>query len=298
MNDQNVVVPRKCPLCNGNAGKVVFPFETFFYSQLFKYFECLDCSTVFVDPLPSTVTFEKMYAKSAYHDFHYTEKVSDSYVESVKYLKRYLAHNSVVLDYGSGVGSFLKALKLDGFTPIGVEFDAEAARVAAINAQCVVFPLENFFSQEPMPLFDAIHLGDVLEHLPDPAETISKLINYLRPGGILFVEGPLETNLSLVYFFANIFGSLKHIIRPNLVAQHPPTHLFRTSAKAQANFFNRFSKQLKPVDWNVYETGWPYIDGKGLKFIIAKAAVSLGGIKLAGNIFGNRFRAVYQKVSA
>lgn len=49
--------------------------------------------------------------------------------------------------------------------------------------------------ETPFQRFDAIHLGDVLEHLPHPAS----LLRELEPlGGVFFIEGPLENNPSLV----------------------------------------------------------------------------------------------------
>ena len=54
--------------------------------------------------------------------------------------------------------------------------------------------------------YDIIYMGDVLEHLPAPAATLRDLDGLLAPGGLFFVEGPLEDNVSLVYYSARLFG--------------------------------------------------------------------------------------------
>lgn len=105
---------------------------------------------------------------------------------------------------------------------------------------------------------DVIHLGDVLEHLPDPAATLAGLLKLLKPGGLLFVEGPLETNPSPVYWAARLFGGLKHRLRPTKIVSGAPTHLFRSSAPAQARFFQQRFSSLQPLVCQVSESGWPY----------------------------------------
>jgi len=77
---------------------------------------------------------------------------------------------------------------------------------AAKNADCLVFSTADFFSQRNKASYDALQLGDVLEHLPEPAETRRELLAFVKPGGLLFVEGPQETNPSPVFWAARLFG--------------------------------------------------------------------------------------------
>jgi SAM-dependent methyltransferase len=155
--------------------------------------------------------------------------------------------------------------------------------------------VEDYWEQTEKQLFDAIHFGDVLEHLHDPEGIIRKLLEQLKPGGVLFVEGPLEINPSPVYWSAKIFGVLKHLLRPNFVAANPPTHLFRTGGRQQLQFFSRVDPNLHLKVWSVYETGWPYANGNPIKHLIARLAKSIGGKKMFGESFGNRFRGVFVK---
>ena len=116
---------------------------------------------------------------------------------------------------------------------------------------------------------------------------------------MLFVEGPLEINPSPVYWAAHLFGAIKRMVRPEFVASHSPTHLFRTNAKQQIAFFSRVEPSLDLKHWHVYETGWSYASGGAVKRLIAGLAIRLSGKEIVGSAFGNRFRGVftYQKPS-
>ncbi len=284
---------RDCPICTGKAGAQAFPYRTKFSGRSYEYVGCLDCGCTFVDPLPDEATFRDMYAKHDYHDRHYVETEGANYLKSAKILATYLTRGASVLDYGCGTGEFLKALLTEGLNPTGVEFDADAAQAAASRQGVPVFPVAEYEKHVRHGQFDALHFGDVLEHLPAPAEVLRSMLPCLRPGGLLFAEGPLENNPSPVFLAAKTFGMLKQGLgRPAGVG--PPTHLMRVSARQQAQFFERFHNALELVHWDVEETGWPYANGGPIKKSIATLAKVLGGRTMAGVTFGNRFRAVYR----
>ncbi len=82
--------------------------------------KCGECASVLVDPVPDDQTFAKMYAKAEYHDCHYKGLEGGAYAESAELLKQYVPAGASVVDYGCGVGAFLKALRFEGFEPYGV----------------------------------------------------------------------------------------------------------------------------------------------------------------------------------
>lgn len=84
------------------------------------------------------------------------------------------------------------------------------------------------------------------------------------------------------------------MLRPTFIASHPPTHLLRTDALSQREFFSRRG-DFRLTDWKIEETGWPYICGGLVKRSIAHLARAIGGHRLFGIGFGNRFRAVLVK---
>lgn len=250
---------------------------------------------MFVDPVPDRQIMEKMYTKSAYHDQYYAGQEVAEYGKSASLLRQYLRAGSSILDYGCGVGGFLKACKSEAFIPFGVEFDVDAALFAARNSNCETMPVDAFWKMATNLSFDAIHMGDVLEHLIEPAAVLTQLIRLLRPGGALFLEGPIEENPSPVLWAARLFGRAKRVLKPTFVASHPPTHLFRTDAKSQLLFLARVDESLILRHWEIYETGWPYRGGGVIKSLISYFAVWMSGRHLPGAILGNRFKAVLIK---
>ena len=284
---------RHCPLCEAQEEGPAFPHAIRFANQIFRYLRCSDCRTVFVDPVPDAACFAQMYDKVSYHDAHYSASDLAPYRQAAMLLRQFAQPGFTVLDYGCGVGHFLKAVKGEGFHPYGVEFDAPAAAAAAIHVGCRVVTVADLDHAFAGLRFDVIHLGDVLEHLPDPACTLGVLLQRLKPGGVLFVEGPLETNPSPVYWAARLFGGVKHRLRPSEIGAGVPTHLFRTSASAQSRFCRQRFPALKPLFWQVSESGWPYAEGNWIKRGVAAAAITLGGRTFAGIQLGNRFQALY-----
>jgi methionine biosynthesis protein MetW len=99
---------------------------------------------------------------------------------------------SVVLDVGCSDGYLAAALALRGCEVHGVELDATAA--AAARERCTAvwsIDVEDAAAREALPSgFDAIVLGDVLEHLRDPWSVLAWASTRLRDGGIAVVSVP------------------------------------------------------------------------------------------------------------
>ncbi len=290
----NRMSSRPCPICLGAGGSAAFPYATRFDGVAYHYLKCRHCCSVFVDPVPDADTFTKMYAKSAYHDAHYVECNSPHYHDSALLLKKFLPPGASVLDYGCGLGWFLRALKEEGFSATGVEFDQEAAEAAAKATGCPAYTLPDFMAKSEKASVDVLHLGDVLEHLAEPANTLDELIGFVRPGGLLFVEGPLENNASPVFWAARLFGSMKRLLKKDAVGLGAPTHLLRVDSAQQLAFIKHFWPNLETLHWCIYETGWPYQGGGAVKSVIAALAIAIGGNRLFGVTFGNRFRGVFR----
>lgn len=90
-----------------------------------------------------------------------------------------------VLDVGCATGYLAEALSAQGCTVSGIEVDPEAAEQARPKlADLVVGDLESVRLEDAFPgrKFDAIVLGDVLEHLSDP-------VGVLRSASVLLAEG-------------------------------------------------------------------------------------------------------------
>ncbi|MBT4733278.1 class I SAM-dependent methyltransferase [Candidatus Woesearchaeota archaeon] len=288
----------ECPMCglSSNLPRVSFPYYAKIDNFHFKYLRCKKCSTVYVNPPPSSKAIALMYKGSEYHYHYHNPSRVEEYQKSANLLFSYLNKGAKVLDYGCGDGFFLKLLSCNSFYCTGVEYNTDAVKYVKNNEFCEVMSTDSFQSELYEEYFDAIHLGDVLEHIPRPADTLNYILKSLKFGGTIFIEGPLENNPSLVYFSSYIFGFLKNIFYRNTALDSPPYHLFRVGGRQQYDFFlNRIDTDLELKYWRIYDTGWPYVEGKFIKYIIAKIAILFSGKKFFNTIFGNRFQAVFIK---
>lgn len=98
-----------------------------------------------------------------------------------------------VLDLGCADGSLGQALTARGCTVTGVELDPEAARIAErVLHEVHVADLETTDLAELLPgrEFDAVVLGDVLEHMSDPDVVLRAVSGLLAPNGCVVASVP------------------------------------------------------------------------------------------------------------
>lgn len=290
-------MPRPCPLCENSGATEAFPYETRWSGRSFFYFHCEHCGCTFVDPVPTSEEFERMYATDTYHDVHYSDTSTTRHDDSVRFLEEHASRGARVLDFGCGNGAFMKAARQAGFEVFGVEHSERAAANLAARTGLDISPLQTRLQQQKT--FDVIHLGDVLEHLPEPARVIRDLERLLSPRGVFFIEGPLQAHDSLVYFAAAGFGRLKQRVGRASHGTSPPTHLFLATERSQREFFTRLLRH-RLAAFEVWEDGWPYLHrgpaGRGAGPLVRKtigrlavAASRLPGLRAR---LGNRFRTI------
>lgn len=279
-------------MCGGASGGQAFPFATHYNNIHFRYFACSACATTFIDPIPDSATMARMYAPDQYHDQFYEFDDLADYAETVARLKPVLSAGARILDYGCGAGHFVRAARAAGYDAIGAEFSADAAANAAGHLDAPVFDLsrDEWIAAGP---WDCIHLGDVIEHLPDPRATLRQILTQIRPGGHLSIAGPLEANRSLVYAAIRINSWVKAQLG-RTGGTFAPFHIYFTDAAAQRAFFERLGMPLNQVYWQTFETGWPYRRRDPLRNVIARAAIAASALPGIGAGLGNRFRALFR----
>ena len=99
-----------------------------------------------------------------------------------------------VLDVGAGSGEFLFLVRAIGKSGVGLEPNEGYSRFCreeyALDVQTSAIK-STLFKQAS---FDFIRLNHVLEHLNDPIKYLTMISNWLKPGGVLYVEVPnIET---------------------------------------------------------------------------------------------------------
>jgi len=118
----------------------------------------------------------------------------------------------LLLDYGSGRGRWARAAVSEGFRVVAYEPSVERGGESAPP----FLLLHSEFDLEGMQ-FDVINLEQVLEHVPDPLETLTRLKAYCRPQTLIRITVPnimRDPSGSKVWESWPFDGKTPHVLAP------------------------------------------------------------------------------------
>lgn len=150
------------------------------------------------------------------------------------------------LDLGCGFAYLISEGEKDGFQVIGVEANQEIVNfVRQREPLNIIHSLINEVNF-PERNFDLITLYDVLEHLVEPGETISKVSKWIKENGLLVIEVPEGNSLfrkmaSLQYRIT--FGQWKTLMR-GAFHKHPGGHRYAFTEFALTKLLNKFGFKI------------------------------------------------------
>lgn len=103
-----------------------------------------------------------------------------------------------ILEVGCSSGYIGATLVAQGHRVTGVEVDPVAADAArAVLQEVHTGDVEGFFARHPERRYDAIVMGDVLEHMADPAAALKLCVAHLADGGSVAISLPCVTHGSV-----------------------------------------------------------------------------------------------------
>jgi SAM-dependent methyltransferase len=97
--------------------------------------------------------------------------------------------------YRLGSGDWMVTMQELGWKVEGIDFDSAAVQSAVelgLSARCGSLEQQHY----PDRSFDAVTLSHVIEHVPNPIETLIECARILKPGGMLIVLTPNAASLS------------------------------------------------------------------------------------------------------
>jgi 2-polyprenyl-3-methyl-5-hydroxy-6-metoxy-1,4-benzoquinol methylase len=169
----------------------------------FCFCVCNSCGLIFMNPQWSREGIRRFYRgwyESILNDKTSYVNVADTTanLKKILYLASFNPRIEKVLDVGCGVGHFLDACRSTlGKRVIlcGIEIEPEGAEIARRKGYDVTNVDILDFNPE-MRRFDLIVFNSVIEHLKNPFEVISKSLELLRPGGVLYLNVPNADSLN------------------------------------------------------------------------------------------------------
>ncbi len=206
-----------CPVCLNTVTAPALTgtdllFET--TSKTFTLNSCAACGCLFLNPMPRRdeiagfypsqywwnagtpgllKTLESVYRRIALHDHlsFITRAVGNGRPEAKH-----------VLDVGCGSGTLLGLLKRRGFQTTGVDFSAEAAKLAAEENGVRVITGALADAAFADGSFDIVTLFHVMEHVTNPRDVLSEVRRILVDDGVVILQVP---NIDSWQF--KVFGS-------------------------------------------------------------------------------------------
>ena len=304
---------RTCDLCGSTDFKKL-PFYYEFEGQKLQGTKCRRCALMFLDPQPTPAQLERLYGKE-----YFTERPNyDRAQQEVKFIEeeggkrnvnqlrpdkftnyimaRYPGRKFRYLEVGCGPGYTLKSLQALGWTTHGLEISEHAADFARRELHLPVVTgnietTEDFHTDQ----FDLAYMGDVLEHLRSPSDTLAKFHRILGPGGLLVLALPSVLNLPTVRLGFAAYGLLGKERKMDI----PPYHLFEFTPAT-------ITKMLEKAGFEVLELLNPVKPPKHIRLggsLVEKASKLAGQYptyylnKLTGR-FGDRMFVVARNVKS
>lgn len=196
-----------CPHCGATNQAVIFRKATL--NKNVTNVICKKCGLVFISPRPE---------KAAAAEFHRDDflgyknqketadvvpklKSSDLAIKKsvVAFLREFLRPAQRVVDIGCGFGTLLHLLKNEAsVSVVGVEVGNLDIRVAKEYYGVDVWrgTLDEFAAApENAGQFDLVIMNHVLEHLPEPRQSLVQVKRILKSGGLLYVGVPSIMNI-------------------------------------------------------------------------------------------------------
>ena len=179
--------------CCGHTGYKIVSSTTRHHNQ-FTVVQCGKCGTLRINPYLTDAAIETYY-KEIYGPVKRKNMTAEALFarqsrsanDLLQVIKPLAGKEAMILDYGSGAGGRMTALKADGYTNVHL-FDYDKKYLEYGVSQ-------GFKAHQDGNRYDMITLSHVLEHVNMPAEFLQKLAkDYLKPDGKIYIEVPMFDN--------------------------------------------------------------------------------------------------------
>jgi len=161
---------------------------------------CRSCGFAQPEALPSLPNFfDRLYDQHwapAWMEQEFKSPCKDAIFQTIlnELSQRLPGAQRTLLDIGAHVGRFLDRARRDGWQAEGIELNPQTAAFAAHKTQLPVHQVNARRLVLEGRQYGAVTLTDVLEHIPDPVETLTTIRKLLSAGGWAAVKVPCGRN--------------------------------------------------------------------------------------------------------
>lgn len=219
-------------------------------SNKFTFVKCVHCGLIYQNPRVTKQDIMKFYPDS--YESYQSINLKTSWLmgKILRYglqkRKRFVLNyrsKGRLLDIGCATGDFLDEVSHYGnntqWELYGVEISKYAAELASKKKYLKIFNATLEECGFPDHYFDVITLWDVLEHLYDPAGSLSEIHRILKPGGILVIRVPNFNSLDRIIFKSEWAG------------WDAPRHLYVFSKSTIAAYLDRNGFSILNLSTNI-----------------------------------------------
>jgi len=224
-----------------------------------RLWHCKKCGLNFIHPQPSKKKLQEVYSLEggySHSNKGFDVKSSETNRDSrVNFLVKNKKRN--VLDVGCASGYFVHNAKFAGLDAVGIDLDADSIKFG----QKLGLDLKHGRLNEmgfKNASFDAINLGDVIEHVKNPRVLLKECLRILKNDGILIISTP-NTN--------SLFPKITKWVYENfgITWSHPtpPYHLFDFSDENLELLLNKIGLKIEhttysksSLSYSIYHTGY------------------------------------------
>jgi len=185
-----------CLLCGASNGS----FALYCQKDGYSIVRCRDCGLIFVNPRDDREQIARQYEEDMNSPIGY---FLNSANEDAKIFKKRLnwiesiASKGRLLDIGCNVGTYMEIARDRGWSVTGIDVNKKAYQLCKTKNFDVHSGL---FSQElidrlPRKDFDLVCINDVIEHLPDPLDSMRLVHQLISRDGYLSINTPNMDNI-------------------------------------------------------------------------------------------------------
>ncbi len=208
---------------------------------------CKNCGLLYSSPLPVPYDIQDHYGippENYWRPGYF--KIDPNYFNKEIIIAKRLLHfkdGMKALDIGAGLGKGMLSMKKAGFEVYGVEasrsfYNRARSELKFDSSRLKLGMVEEMEYEKES--FDFITFSAVFEHLYHPAQILQKVMQWLKPGGIIHIEVPSSRHLlAKIYNFYYRISGTNYVT--NTSPMHEPFHMYEFGFKS----FTELGKKLK-----------------------------------------------------